>query len=129
MKRFPLHWQILVALVLGIVFGLLFPLWVPYISWMGDIFLRALKMVIVPLIMSSIISGVANIGSAENLGRLGLKTIFYYVMTSTLAICTGLLLVNLIQPGVGADLGFSKEVEGLDITTDTFGQTLIKIIP
>ena len=129
MKKFPLHWQIFLALVFGVLFGVFFPAQVKYISWMGDIFIRALKMIIIPLILSSIISGVTNIGNAENLGRLGLKTILYYVMTSTLAIVTGLLFVNLLQPGVGADLGLSRNVEDLDIITDSFGQTLIKIIP
>ncbi|MBN1340649.1 MAG: dicarboxylate/amino acid:cation symporter [Bacteroidales bacterium] len=130
MKRIKLHWQILIALVLGIVYGLLSgEKEVGYISWMGEIFLRALKMVIIPLILSSIISGVANVGTAENLGRLGLKTIGYYILTSMMAIITGLVLVNIFKPGVGADLGFSKVVEGIDLTRDSFGQTLIKIIP
>jgi len=129
MRKFPLHWQILLALVLGILLGLFLPGWVSWIEWMGDIFLRALKMIIIPLILSSIISGVTNIGSAENLGRLGFKTIGYYLLTSTVAILTGLVLVNIIQPGIGADLGFSKQVEGLDVLKESFGDTLINIIP
>jgi len=96
---------------------------------MGDLFLRALKMVIVPLIVSSIVSGVANIGNAENLGRLGLKTFVYYISTSTFAIITGLILVNIINPGVGADLGLSSEVEGLSAARESFGDTLMNIIP
>ena len=129
MKKFPLHLQILVALILGILFGAFFGEYTGYVDWMGDIFLRALKMIIIPLILSSIISGVTNIGTAENLGRLGLKTIVYYLSTSVLAIVTGLLFVNLLQPGVGADLGFSKNVEELSIMQHSFGQTLINIIP
>ncbi|MBU2651782.1 MAG: dicarboxylate/amino acid:cation symporter [Bacteroidetes bacterium] len=129
MRKFPLHWQILLALLLGIILGLFLPGWVIWVEWMGDIFLRALKMIIIPLILSSIISGVTNIGSAENLGRLGFKTIGYYLLTSTVAILTGLILVNLIQPGIGADLGFSKQVDGLDVLKESFGDTLINIIP
>ncbi len=129
LKKFPLHWQILLALVMGVLYGVFIPEYVEYISWMGDLFIRALKMIIIPLILSSIISGVTSIGNAENLGRLGLKTISYYVLTSTLAILTGLFFVNMLQPGVGADLGLLKNVEDLDIITDSFGQTLIKIIP
>lgn len=129
MRKIPLHWQIIIALILGVFYGLFIPEQVYYVEWMGEVFLRALKMIIIPLILSSIISGVTNIGSAENLGRLGLKTILYYVMTSLLAIVTGLLLVNLIKPGIGADLGFSKEVEGLDVLQESFGQLLINIIP
>ena len=129
MKKIQLHWQILIALFLGVLYGLYFPDKVIYISWMGDIFLRALRMVIVPLILSSIISGVANIGTAENLGRLGLKTMGYYVATSTIAILTGLFFVNLFQPGVGTNLGLVQEVEGLGVARESFGQTLLNIIP
>lgn len=102
---------------------------ISYVSWMGDLFMRGLRMVIIPLILTSIISGVANIGNAENLGRLGLKTLGYYVSTSTLAIVTGLFFVNLIKPGVGADLGFSKSVDGLDVAQKSFGDTLMHIVP
>ena len=129
MKRIKLHWQILIALILAVIFGIYFKDEVIYIAWMGDIFLKALKMVIIPLILSSIISGVANIGSAENLGRIGLKTILYYVMTSTFAIVTGLVLVNIVQPGVGADLGFVSAVEGLNEAQESIGETLRNIIP
>jgi len=129
MKKIELHWQILIALFLAILFGLFFTEYVPYVRWMGDLFLRALKMVIVPLIISSIVSGVANIGNAENLGRLGLKTFVYYISTSTFAIITGLILVNIFQPGVGADLGLTAEVEGLSAARESFGDTLMNIIP
>ena len=81
MKKIELHWQILIALILAVFYGLFLTDYVEYVTWMGDIFLRALKMVIVPLILSSIISGVTNIGNAENLGRLGLKTMTYYLLT------------------------------------------------
>ena len=129
MKKIQLHWQILIALVLGVIYGLLFPADVKYVSWMGDLFLRALKMVIVPLVLSSIVSGVANIGSGESLGRLGLKTMSYYVTTSLFAIVTGLFFVNMLQPGVGADLGLQKTVEGLSVAKQSFGDTLLHIIP
>jgi len=99
------------------------------LSWMGDIFLRALKMIIIPLILSSLISGVTNIGSGGNLGRLGLKTLSYYILTSTFAIIMGLLLVNLIKPGVGADLNFGQTVEGLVEKHKSLGETLIEIVP
>ncbi|MBU2446342.1 MAG: dicarboxylate/amino acid:cation symporter [Bacteroidetes bacterium] len=129
MKKFELHWQILVALVLSILYGIFLTDYISYVSWMGDIFLRLLKMVIVPLIFTSIVSGVTGVGSAENLGRLGFKTFFYYITTSTFAILTGLILVNLIQPGVGADLGFKKSVEGIDAASRSFMDILIELIP
>jgi proton glutamate symport protein len=129
LKKIQLHWQIFIALILGVIFGAMFPDFVVYIQWMGDIFLRALRMLIVPLIFSSVVSGVTGIGSSENLGRMSLKTISYYLFTSFLAIATGLIMVNLIKPGVGTDLGLIAVVEGLDVSRDSFGQTLIKIIP
>ncbi len=129
LRKIQLHWHILIALVISIFFGYLLPDQVKYISWMGDLFLRALRMIIIPMIFSSIVTGVMGIGSNENLGRMSLKTILYYIVTSLLAILTGLLLVNIIKPGIGADLGFSQAMEGLDASRDTFGQTLLKIIP
>jgi Na+/H+-dicarboxylate symporter len=129
MKKIALHWQILIALILAVLFGTLLPNQVKYVSWMGDIFMRALKMLIIPLILSSIISGVTNIGSAENLGRLTFKTFSYYVITSTLAILTGLFLVNTIVPGTGADMGLMQGVDNLSITKESLGQTLINIVP
>lgn len=99
------------------------------VAWMGDIFLRLLKMLIIPLILSSLISGITNIGSGSNLGRLGLKTFGYYIMTSVFAIVTGLLLVNIIKPGIGADLNLSANVEGLEEKQRSFVEILIEIVP
>ncbi|MBE9491330.1 MAG: dicarboxylate/amino acid:cation symporter [Bacteroidetes bacterium] len=128
MRKIQLHWQILIAFILAILYGIYFREHVNYVSWMGDIFLRALKMIIIPLVLSSIISGVANIGNAENLGRLGLKTMLYYIMTSIFAILTGLFLVNIFKPGVGADLNLGQKVD-LEVTGDSLGDVLIRIIP
>ena len=127
MNKIQLHWQILIALVLAVLYGVFFPQYVDYVSWMGTIFLNALKMIIIPLVLSSIITGVTNLGTGENLGRLGLKTMLYYILTSTFAILTGLILVNIFKPGVGADLHFTAEVgEKIDLS---LGDILIKIIP
>jgi proton glutamate symport protein len=129
MKKLALHWQILIALIFSILFGIYFTDYVQYVTWMGVIFLRALRMIIVPLIFSSIVSGVTGIGSAKNLGRMSIKTFSYYILTSLFAIFTGLFVVNLVKPGVGADLGLSSMVEGLDASAESFGETLINIIP
>ena len=127
--KLKLHWQILIALALAILFGLFFPEYVGYVKWMGDLFLRGLRMIIVPLIFTSIVTGVANIGDAQVLGKLGAKTMLYYATTSLFAILAGLTLVNLLQPGVGADLGFSKQVEGMDIASQGFGNILLRMVP
>jgi len=86
-------------------------------------------MIIIPLIFTSIISGIANVGSGDNLGRLGFKTIAYYLSTSTAALFTGLVIVNIFKPGVGADLGFANQVEGLGVAKESFGSTLMNIVP
>lgn len=106
--KLALHWQILIALALAVVAGTLsgtegalfgLRLYDVY-SFFGTLFLNALKMLIVPLIMASIISGMANIGGGDDFGRLGIKTLAYYAFTSLAAILIGLLLVNLVQPGL-----------------------------
>ncbi|RMG50620.1 MAG: dicarboxylate/amino acid:cation symporter, partial [Gammaproteobacteria bacterium] len=82
-------------------------------AFIGTLFLNALKMLIVPLIMSAVITGMAGIGRHEGFGRLGLKTLAYYLLTSLLAILVGLLFVNLLQPGVGMSLGSAGISEDL----------------
>ncbi len=108
MFKLKLHWQILIALVLAGIIGRLITedtsvLSVPLVSvfdFVGTMFINALKMLIVPLIASSIVVGVAGIGSSSNLGRLGGKTILFYASTTLFAILIGLFLVNLVQPGL-----------------------------
>ncbi len=129
LSKIKLHWQILIALFLAIPFGYFFPEGIRYVSWMGEIFLTALKMIIIPLILSSIISGVASIGGGKSLGRLGLKTMFYYISTSLVAILTGLVLVNIIRPGIGVDLNFTQSVEGLGENSVALSDILMRIVP
>ncbi|HCE58368.1 MAG TPA: dicarboxylate/amino acid:cation symporter [Prolixibacteraceae bacterium] len=126
--KIKLHWQILIALIAAVAFGYYIPGWVPYITWMGVVFLRALNMVVVPLILSSIISGVSSIGGGSNLGRLGAKTILFYIGTSLIAILTGLFFVNLFQPGAGANLGNAATVTTPDVNNSA-SEILIRVIP
>ncbi len=133
--KLKLHWQILIGLVAGVLLGFFSRLWgfqnfvVSDVSILGTIFLRALRMIIVPLIVSSIISGVTSIGSAESFGRLSAKTLFYYITTSLFAILTGLILVNIIHPGVNAPLGLQAMPEELTANVEKLGDTLLGIIP
>ncbi|HOJ08108.1 MAG: dicarboxylate/amino acid:cation symporter [Ignavibacteriota bacterium] len=129
MQKLKLHWQILIAFIIAVLLGLFFPQSSEYVKWLGDLFLRALKMIIVPLVFSSIVSGVVNLGSSSSLGRLGAKTMTYYITTSLAAILTGLILVDLIRPGVGADLGFRMEVHDLTSTTGSLGDIILRIVP
>ncbi len=125
----PLHFQIIIMLFAGGIFGYYFSNATNYTNWIGEIFLRALNMIIVPLILCSITTGVASVGSGGNLGRLGLKTMGYYVLSTLAAIITGFILVTAIKPGVGAELGLKVAVEEIAAASDNFGQTLIKIVP
>jgi len=108
-KKTPLalHWKILIALVLGVIAGYFsnnasiggVPL-VSVYEFGGQLFLNALKMLIVPLIASSIAIGVAGLGNTDSLGSMGFKTMLFYLLTTTTAILTGLIIVNLVQPGL-----------------------------
>lgn len=129
MLKLKLHWQILIAFIIAILWGLFLPQYSNYVRWLGDIFLRALKMIIVPLILTSIVSGVTNIGGTKSLGRLGLKTMSYYLLTSTFAIITGLILVDLIKPGAGADLGFKMDVPQLAKVSGNLWDIILRMIP
>lgn len=102
---------------------------IKYVNWMGILFMRALKMLIIPLVLSSLISGVSNLGGGENLGRLGFKTLAYYLTTSALAIITGLFFVNLLKPGVGADTSAEGTLDGLATSANSISDTLIGIVP
>ena len=133
--KMPLHWQIFIGLISGVALAVAarffhFEAFVTdQVAILGTIFLRSLKMIIVPLIVSSIISGVTGLGDAENFGRLAAKTFTYYIMTSIFAILTGLVLVNLIHPGVGANFGFHQVPHDINTNAATFKETLLRIIP
>ena len=105
MKKLALHWKILIGMSLGIIWALLSSSlgWSAFtINWIdpfGVIFINLLKLIAVPLVLFSIIGGVANIGDPKSLGRMGGKTLFIYLITTIMAISLGLLLVNLVKPG------------------------------
>ena len=121
--RLALHWQILIALMLAVLVGVvsdssttLFGISLYSVfDFIGTLFLNALKMLIVPLIMSSIIVGMMEI-QPETLGRLGYKTLLYYAASSLVAILVGLLIVNMFQPGI-ADGEPVREMVGLSADT------------
>ena len=106
--RWKLHWQILLALALAAAFGLgILPnateafqsSFLAFCEFTGSLFMNALKMVIVPLIVTSIIGGVMHLGAEKGLGRIGGKTFLYYTMSGALAVTVGLVVVNLMAPG------------------------------
>ena len=133
MPKLALHWQILIAILLaglvglfvninttdGVAPGILGVSWISVFDYVGELFLNALKMIIVPLITSSIIVGVAGIGSGGNLGALGGKTLTFYIVTTLAAVLLGLVLVNAVGPGfedgepVGDLLALNAETEDI----------------
>ena len=111
--------RLLVAIVAGIVLAfasvLVFEGAMAEVYWIGEFFLRALKMIIVPLVMFSMISGIAGLGDVRRLGRMGGRTVGYYLLTTLVAVSLGSVVVNLIAPGVGmntAGLGIPERVAG-----------------
>jgi proton glutamate symport protein len=103
--------------------------WLAPFNFAADIFLALLKMLIVPLVLSSIVAGVAGVGTMKDLKRLGGKTFAYYMATSLLAILVGQFLVNTIRPGDGAALGLSALTEGGMGTDDSFVEVIKRAIP
>lgn len=105
MKKIALHWQIIIGLVLGVVFGILAATnqWGQFtqdwIAPFGTIFVNLLKLIAVPLVMASLVTGVASLADLSKLSRMGGKTIAIYLMTTVVAICIGLFLVNTLKPG------------------------------
>ncbi|MFI5316149.1 MAG: dicarboxylate/amino acid:cation symporter [Myxococcota bacterium] len=120
-SRLSLNWQILLGTLLGVGFGRavatghLAPETADAMKNVGKLFIGLLKMLIPPMILLSIAHGVASMEGARDLGRLGSRTVLLYLVTMVLAVTTGLLLVNAVQPGVGSDLAnsaFFKESVG-----------------
>jgi Na+/H+-dicarboxylate symporter len=127
---FKLHWQVLIALILGIAAGIVLPGFAIAIGFIGDLFLRLLKMVIIPLIFTSLVSGVASLGDAKSVGRIGFRTLIYYTVTTTLAITVGLTLVNLIKPGTGLTIADPTDLPpGFDTAGQSLSEFLMRLIP
>lgn len=130
LKKFSLTTWIFIGLFLGIIAGLFFgEAIVPFADPLAQIFLRLLRMTIIPLIITSILSGVLSIGSGKGLGRLGLKTFAYYTISSLLAIFTGQILVNIFKPGRGATIHLEENIEEVAAAGQNISELLLRIIP
>lgn len=129
--KIALPMQILIAMVLGVLFGIFGHDYVKYISWAGDIFLRFLKMIVIPIVFSSMVVGVAGMGNNGGLGRIAGKTFAFYVSTTMVAAFIGLIFVNLLEPGVGSSL-ISQTQSATEIASAnkvSLGERLITIVP
>ncbi len=125
-----LYWQVAIAMVFGILAGLTFgESLAGLVDPIREIFMRLLRMVIVPLIFTSITSGVASVGSGRALGRLFGKTLGYYMLSSLLAILAGLTVVNLLRPGVGADIAGAAKQSLPELPSPSVRELLLNIVP
>ncbi len=117
---------ILLGAIAGIVCGWLFGPAMLSVAWIGDLFLDALKMMIIPLIVAAVISGVTSLGDIRKLGKVGGFTILYYALTTASAVFIGLVVVNLIQPGVGVEQLSDKVPESVSSKGNTGIVDIIK---
>lgn len=131
MKKVPIHTQIIIALILGIILGIFIPSTSVVGGFIGKVFLKLLKMLIVPLIFSSIVVGTISASKSGGFSDLGIKTFLYYILSSLIAILTGQLLVNLIKPGY-----FHRHILNIKNISNfsapgkiKFTEILLKIIP
>ena len=139
MKKIQLHYQIIVAMIIGTIIGFVYQNYVPnyessyiynIIISLGVIFIRLLKMVIVPLIFTSIIAGISGISDKSKLGRLGTKTMLYYLLTSFIAIIIGLSITNIIQPGVNTSIVSDSSFDSSSLQKPgSPAEILIRMIP
>ncbi len=111
--------------VLGAVCGYFFNDTILHIRFIGTLFLNALKMVVIPLVVASMIVGVTSLGDVSKLGKTSMKTIFFYLVTTSFSVIVGLILVNIIRPGEGIE-SFGAYVP--DIVKSSEGKTLINVI-
>ena len=128
--KISLAWQMMIGLALGVVVGALVEQETAktFLQPLGDLFIRLIRMVVVPLVVATIIAGAAGISDTSKLGRVATKTLICYALTTAVAVAIGLVFASFIQPGVGLDLSTeglaAKAVEAPPLT-----QTLLNIVP
>ena len=126
-----LHWQVAIAMGVGVIIGYSpFGGWfAEYFGWLGTLFMRLLRMIIVPLVITSIISGVASAGGGRVVGRMFGKTLTYYLVSSFLAALTGLILFNLFNPGRGYPVTDTGTAPPDLAIPESFKDLLLDIVP
>lgn len=117
--KVTLAWKIFLALNLGIILGIILHNQTELKDWMvltvlspaGEVFIRMIKMIVVPIVMATLVVGIAGIGDAKKLGSIGLKTIIYFEIITTIAILLGVALANLLHPGYGIDMSILSKTD------------------
>ncbi|EHU3217169.1 glutamate/aspartate:proton symporter GltP [Acinetobacter baumannii] len=144
--KFSLAWQILIALILGIVVGAVLhnqpeikdSIVNNVLTPLGKIFINLIKMIVIPIVFSTLILGIAGVGSTKRLGRLGFKTILYFEIITTIAILVGLVAANIFHPGSGIDMSqlvqsdisqYKHTTEEVQSQSHGIMQTILSLIP
>ncbi len=131
-RKMSLPAQMVLGLLLGIVVGVLAPMinldTATWLKPLGQLFITLIRMVVVPLVLATIIAGAAGISDLSKLGRVAGKTLAYYFATTGVAVAIGLILSNIIQPGVGLDLS-TEGLKAKDVTAPSLVNTLLDIVP
>lgn len=130
-----LYVQVIIAIVLGILVGALFPKFGEGLKPLGDIFVKLIKMVIAPIIFATVVSGVAHMRDTRKVGRVGGKALIYFEVVSTLALIIGMVVMNVLRPGAGMNVDpATLDTAGLTKYTEAAGEMtvwdhILKIIP
>lgn len=129
--KFTLTKQILLGVVIGIAIGALAPEFGTNIAWLRDVFLHLIKVIIAPLVFATVVIGIAGSGHGGSVGRLGMKSLVYFEVVTTLALVIGLLVVNVVQPGHGIALAGDPGTLGSVATNHpkTLIETIVHIFP
>lgn len=122
--------QMLIGLVLGVIVGMFLDsqFATTYVKPFGDLFIRLIRMVVVPLVFATLVAGAAGISDVSKLGRVAIKTLVIFMVTSAIAVFFGLLIANIIDPGIGLTLS-TEGLKAAQVKAPSFVQTLLDIVP
>jgi Na+/H+-dicarboxylate symporter len=123
----PLWQRVVGALILGVIFALVWPAGAPYVQFIGDLFVRAIRMLVAPIVLVTIAAGITSLANPKKLGSLGARTIGLFAATTAIAVSVGMLVATVIRPGAGAPLGTAAP-HALGTPVTPYDQ-LIGIIP
>lgn len=125
-----LSMQMLIGLVLGVIVGMFLDsqFATTYVKPFGDLFIRLIRMVVVPLVFATLVAGAAGISDVSKLGRVAIKTLVIFMVTSAIAVIFGLLIANIIDPGIGLTLS-TEGLKAAQVKAPSFVQTLLDIVP
>jgi Na+/H+-dicarboxylate symporter len=127
--RIPLWQRVIAALVLGVITGLIWGEGAVAIKWIGDLFIRAIKMLVVPLIFFSLVAGVASIGDLRKLGAVGGRAMLLFLVTGQLAVILGLTMATLAKPGLGVDASLAGVTQPPAPAQTSATEMILKMVP